>query len=354
VKYLLLPFSWIYGLVIWIRNLLFDLGVFKQIEFPTPTICIGNLSVGGTGKSPHTIYLAELLRKDFNVAILSRGYGRKSKGFFLVQKSDTAMNVGDEPLQYASRFDDVLVAVCESRVEGVKKILEIDNKIDVILLDDAFQHRHLKPGLAILLTKSESLYVDDLLLPAGSLREYKAAANRADIIIATKCDFNTTLSLEKLNSKLGLQSNQTLFQTAVAYDSYYSELEAKSYSAEQLKTKNVFLITGIANPEQLINHTQQISKSFENVVYADHHEFTVSDLVALRKKFDKFANKNSGDSILMTTKKDFMRLKSKELASVLKGINIVVIDISIVFKEQQQKIFDQQIIDYVTKNKRGN
>jgi len=354
VKYLLLPFSWIYGLVIWIRNLLFDLGVFKQIEFPTPTICIGNLSVGGTGKSPHTIYLAELLRKDFNVAILSRGYGRKSRGFFLVQKSDTAMNVGDEPLQYASRFDDVLVAVCESRVEGVKKILEIDNKIDVILLDDAFQHRHLKPGLAILLTKSESLYVDDLLLPAGSLREYKAAANRADIIIATKCDFNSTLSLEKLNNKLGLQSNQTLFQTAVAYDSYYSELEAKSYSAEQLKTKNVFLITGIANPEQLINHTQQISKSFENVVYPDHHEFTVSDLVALRKKFDKFATQNSGDAILMTTKKDFMRLKSKELASVLKGINIVVIDISIVFKEQQQKIFDQLIIDYVTKNKRGN
>ena len=354
MKYLLLPFSWMYGLVIWIRNLLFDLGVFKQIEFPIPIICIGNLSVGGTGKSPHTIYLAELLRKDFNVAILSRGYGRKSKGFFLVQKSDTAMNVGDEPLQYASRFDDVLVAVCESRVEGVKKILEIDNKIDVILLDDAFQHRHLKPGLAILLTKSESLYVDDLLLPAGSLREYKSAANRADIIVATKCDLNSTLSLEKLNNKLGLQSNQALFQTAVAYDSYYSELEAKSYTAEQLKTKNIFLITGIANPEQLINHIQQISKSFENVAYADHHEFTVSDLVALRKKFDKFANQNEGDTLLMTTKKDFMRLKSKELASVLKGINIVVIDISIVFKEPQQKIFDQQIIDYVTKNKRGN
>ncbi len=189
---------------------------------------------------------------------------------------------------------------------------------------------------------------------AGSLREYKAAANRADIIVATKCDLNSTLSLEKLNNKLGLQNNQTLFQTAVAYDSYYSELEAKSYSAEQLKTKNIFLITGIANPEQLINHIQQISKSFENVAYADHHEFTVSDLVALRKKFDKFANQNEGDTLLMTTKKDFMRLKSKELASVLKGINIVVIDISIVFKEPQQKIFDQQIIDYVTKNKRGN
>jgi tetraacyldisaccharide 4'-kinase len=354
VKYLLLPFSWIYGFVIWMRNSLFDLGVFKQIEFPIPIICIGNLSVGGTGKSPHTIYLAELLRKDFNVAILSRGYGRKSKGFFLVQKSDSAMNVGDEPLQYASRFDDVLVAVCESRVEGVKRILEVDKKIDVILLDDAFQHRHLKPGLAVLLTKSNSLYVDDSLLPAGSLREYKAAANRADIIIATKCDFNSTLSLEELNKKLSIKSNQNLFQTSVAYDSYYSELDATSFTAEQIKSKNVFLITGIANPEQLINHIQQISKSFENFAYADHHEFTVSDLVALRKKFDKFANQNSGDALLMTTRKDFMRLKSKELASVLKGINIVVLDISIVFKEPQQKIFDQLIIDYVTKNKRGN
>jgi tetraacyldisaccharide 4'-kinase len=301
LRKLLWPFSLVYGFITLMRNKCYDWGIFKSFAIPGKSICIGNLSVGGTGKTPHVAYLAEFLNGQFETSILSRGYGRKTSGFRLVNTSDSPENVGDEPLFYASIFDKkVHVVVCEKRAEGVQKLQQLFPSNQLIILDDAYQHRAVKAGLNILLTEFNVPFSSDLVLPAGNLREFRSGKKRAQIVIVTKCpkEIGDTDKMRLANS-LKVKT-ETLFFSEIVY------APIKAFGQERSSIKKVLLVTGIANPSPLFAEIAQ-KYDVEHVKFGDHHAFTKQDIEEIHQKFDTFACK---ETIILTTEKDFMRLKA--------------------------------------------
>jgi tetraacyldisaccharide 4'-kinase len=301
LRKLLWPFSLVYGFITLMRNNCYDWGIFKSYVIPEKSICIGNLSVGGTGKTPHVAYLAEFLKDKFETSILSRGYGRKTKGFLLVNPNNSAEQVGDEPLFYASIFNkNVHVAVCEKRAEGVQELQQLFPSNQLIILDDAYQHRAVKAGLNILLTEFNVPFSSDLVLPAGNLREFRSGKKRAQIVIVTKCPKEIG-DADKMRLANSLKvKTETLFFSEIVY------APIKAFGQERSSIKKVLLVTGIANPSPLFAEIAQ-KYDVEHVKFGDHHAFTKQDIEEIHQKFDTFACK---ETIILTTEKDFMRLKA--------------------------------------------
>lgn len=304
LRKLLFPFSFLYWMVTNIRNFCFDTGILKSYQFDIPIIAVGNLSVGGTGKSPQIEYLIRLLSSNYKIATLSRGYKRKSGGFVLANENVTAEILGDEPFQFYKKFPNIQVAVAANRKNGIEQLLHSEKKTEVILLDDAYQHRKVKAGFYILLTTYNDLYVDDYLLPVGNLRESATGAKRADILIVTKCPEKlSVLAQETIKKRIGL--NIPVFFSYIAYDEkIYSETDSKLVS--ELANEAQLLIAGIAKPKPFFDFLE--NGKTEKLVFSDHHHFTASEIVTIKNK--------SKNKISITTEKDFVRLKNKNIDSL--------------------------------------
>ncbi len=307
-RLLLLPFGFLYGVITAVRNLLFSLKIKEVYQIPVKSICVGNLSVGGTGKTPHVAYIAELLSHDNQIQILSRGYGRKTKGYFLLDENSTAENVGDEPLFYHKQFKNTDVAVCESRKTGIENLLKLKEN-QVIILDDAFQHRAVKAGVNILITDFNQPYFSDWMMPAGNLREWISGRKRADIVIVSKCHSNLNSATKALyKQKLKFVPDSIYFS-----EIQYGELKSFNSNSTLSEVKKVLLVTGIANPIPLLNHLQE-NFEVELMQFPDHHAFSMDDIHKIHKKFDTFASENNA---IVTTEKDFMRLQSESFNAVI-------------------------------------
>ncbi len=348
LRILLWPFSLIYGAVTWLRNTLYDTKIFKQTSFDqVKTICVGNLIAGGAGKTPHTEYLLKLLQKEFNSATLSRGYKRKTSGFFVVDTDTNPDQCGDEPLQIKQKYPNALVAVDENRVKGVKKILA-KKEIDVILLDDAFQHRKIKCGLNILLTEYDNLFTNDELIPAGRLRESKKGYLRADMVIVTKTpEHATPIDLRGITKEVNVRPYQNLFFSYLKYGHPYNIFDKKETIniPMQLFKCNVLLVTGIANPKPMLTYVKEYAEGVIHKDFPDHHHFTKDDVAQIKQAYDLIENENK---LLITTEKDATRLIS--FVDELKEVSIFVLPIEIDFKTKTEE-FNQQIIKYVRANK---
>ena len=295
MRFLLLPFAILYGLGVRLRHFLYDRGWLSSKRYPFPILCVGNLAVGGTGKTPMVEYLVRLLGQE-QVAILSRGYRRKTRGFVLADDSATAMTLGDEPYQYHRKFPRATVAVCESRQEGIERLLE-NPHFKYIILDDAFQHRKVQAGTNLLLTSYDKLYTQDFLLPVGSLRDIRSRARKAQIIIVTKCPELTQTEQEKIIQQLKPLPSQKVYFTTIAYsDRVYSHED--SQALKDFIATPFTLVTGIANPTPLVDFLEKQGASFEHLAYSDHHHFSNRELELLRQK-----------GCILTTEKDYVRLE---------------------------------------------
>lgn len=305
LRFLLFPFAILYDLITKIRNYCYSTGIFKSFEFNIPVIAVGNLSVGGTGKTPQIEFLVNLLTDNYRVAVLSRGYKRKTKEFQIVNNSHKAKDVGDEPLQLFKKFrKKITVAVDTNRANGIKQLLKTKHPPELVLLDDAFQHRKVKATLYILLTKYKDLYVNDFILPTGNLRESKKQAKRANIIVVTKCPGNISKKEQKaIIKKINPKKYQQVFFSSILYN---EELQGnKKLTIKDLKNKKVLLITGIANPSSLVSYLLKNQVNYKHMVYPDHHNFTKNDIRKITNSFQKI---KSEEKIILTTEKDYMRL----------------------------------------------
>jgi tetraacyldisaccharide 4'-kinase len=304
LRYLFFPFSIVYGIIISIRNFLFDIGIFTSYTFDIPILAVGNLSVGGTGKTPQIEYLIRLLSPNYKIATLSRGYKRTSKGFILADSNSNAEILGDEPFQIYQKFPSIKVAVDANRKNGIEQLLQLPDKPDVILLDDAFQHRKVKASFYILLTAYGDLFCDDCMLPTGNLRESKNGAQRADLFIITKCPRDLPNSeQEKIKNKIGVA--KPIFFSFIDYEAFvFNETESKSVA--EIKNTEKLLLAGIAKPEPFFAYLR--SKNNEQMVFPDHHHFTESDLNEIKNK--------AKNKLIITTEKDFVRLKNQNLKSL--------------------------------------
>ena len=302
LRVLLLPFSWIYGIVVTFRNWLFTVGIKKTIEIPNKSICVGNLSMGGTGKTPQVdLIVAHFLKQNINTSTLSRGYGRSTKGLKEVYTSDTAEQVGDEPLFYKSKYGDNLkVVVAEKRTKGVSYISKKYPENQLIILDDAFQHRAVKAGLNILITDYNNRVTKDRILPSGHLREGKSGAKRADIIIVSKSPDLSQVEQEKIKSEFCFDPAKIFF-SSIIYDQLKPFNQYKKGAIE-----NILLVTGIGNPTPLVQHLEN-NYSVTHLKFKDHHLFTADDIKNIHEKFDTFV---CDKKIIVTTEKDYMRLRN--------------------------------------------
>lgn len=351
---ILFPFAIIYRFVIDLRNFFYDFKIIKSTEFNIPIISVGNISIGGTGKTPHTEMIINFLCKQYKVAVISRGYKRKTKGFRIVNKNDNYQLTGDEPLQIKQKFDDVIVAVCENRKIGITKLIKIHPEVEVIILDDAFQHRRIKPGLSILLINYNKPIKDDYILPIGMLREPVHNSSRADIIIYTKCPEKITpIERRIIQQDIKLKPYQHLFFSKIVYEEIIPLFkEYKDITIQDLKQLKVLLFTGIANSEHLANYIEKHASEILHLKFSDHHNFTQKDYHKILENFNKIL----GNKILLTTEKDAIRLKvdekfPEELKSFLFCIKISV---KIITEKEEETIFKNKIYEYVGKNKRNN
>jgi tetraacyldisaccharide 4'-kinase len=337
LRNILFPFAILYGFITGIRNFLFDKGILKSYSFDIPIIAVGNLSVGGTGKTPQIEYLIRLLSPKYKIATLSRGYKRKSEGFILANSNSNAEIIGDEPFQFYKKFSTIRVAVDANRKNGIEQLLSQTNKPEVILLDDAFQHRKVKAGLYILLTSYSDLYSDDFILPTGNLRESRSGAKRANLVIVTKCP--ATLSLEEqkeIKAKLKLKLHQEIYFSYIDYDdSIYSE--NKSIGINEIKNFDKLLLAGIAKPTPFFEHLK--SKNVECLTFSDHHHFSDKDILEIENK--------ANNKIIITTEKDFVRLKGS-----LSKEQLFYLPIRSSFISRSEK-FDKTIINYVESSSRN-
>ncbi|HPE40261.1 MAG TPA: tetraacyldisaccharide 4'-kinase [Bacteroidales bacterium] len=349
VRLFLVPFSWIFGLIVACRRRLYKYQLIKSVRFPIPTICIGNLKVGGTGKTPHIEYLITQLKDHYQIAVLSRGYGRKTKGFILANHLTTskknAIFIGDEPLQFHSKFPDIPVAVCEKRSLGIQQLMMLFPKLDLILLDDAFQHLAVNYSLKILLTEFQNPYTKDFPFPAGNLREHKNAAHHADIVIVTKspvdCD---PLLIEVKKKQLKIKKDQELFFTSIVYKPLQPLTPSASiYPMDSID--EIIVFTGIANGSPLL---QYLEKQFSKISYfsfPDHHCFSHSELENIKNRFEQDPHKKK---IILTTEKDWMRLSGIQ-ENCLLLLPVFSIPIEIRFHEKED-IFLNIIKDHVRKD----
>jgi tetraacyldisaccharide 4'-kinase len=346
-RLLLLPFSLLYSLILQIRNGLYDHGLIKSYRPELPVICIGNLALGGTGKTPHTEYLIRMLKDELQVATLSRGYGRKTKGFYSVSVHSTVSETGDEPLQFKKKFGDaVIVAVDENRKEGIQKLLAGSPQPDVILLDDAFQHRQVRAGFNILLTSFTRPYTSDFVLPAGNLREPRSGAARADIVIITKCP--ESISEQEQDNFRRAIPGKVLFFSSIRYGTLISLADGSERALPRGESKTL-LLSGIADNSPLQHFLRQHSSGLEVLEFPDHHDYSASDLIKLRAVFEAMSGKNN---IIVTTEKDAMRLRQPENLNLLINLPIYYVPIHIEFKGDDSSEFHKLIHRYVNENKK--
>lgn len=335
LRVLLFPFSVIYDLVTRVRNYLYNKNILKSESYPLPIICVGNLSVGGTGKSPMVLHLVTLLSKDHSVAVLSRGYGRKTKGFVEVAVDALSQEVGDEPLQLKKQFPQVTVVVCEDRKVALD---QLKYKVDVVLMDDGFQHRRVKPSFSVLLTAFNSRYDNDFLLPAGNLRESGSNAKRADIIVVTKCPSQLPYAtMQKIQYELNVEPHQKVFFSKIDYGSNIIGA-SETLPLDYLANKQFTLVTGIANPLPLVKHLKEKKYSFTHKKFGDHHEFTTTEIAKLKK-----------EELIITTEKDFMRLQP-----LINKLAIYYLPIKTQFLNNGSPIFNTRIQEVVSGFKKAD
>lgn len=319
------PFSLLYGSILALRNWAFDRGILTEQEFEIPVISVGNLSVGGTGKSPMIEYLAHLLSHEYKVGVVSRGYGRKTKGYLEVTAQHTALEVGDEPLQIKRKFPDMIVAVCADRVAAIKALTA---RCDIILLDDAYQHRYVRPAINILLTQYEKPYHKDNVLPWGRLREWAKGADRADIVVVTKCPERLAHAQgQSLQFDLKLGEDQSFYATSIDYDDRcigpHEQIDMEDFAKLPF-----VLVTGIARPEPMVEKLENLGARFEHFSYPDHHNFNDAEIKKLRKQ-----------ELILTTEKDFQRLADR-----LEKRAIYYWPIRTKFLFDRQQAFDVEIL----------
>lgn len=335
------PIGWLYGLVTGIRNRMFDSGTIKSATFPVPVISIGNITVGGTGKTPHTEYTASLLKDRFRTAILSRGYGRHTKGFFMSDTRSDSGLIGDEPFQVKSRFPDLDVAVCEDRAKGITRLMELCAP-KVIILDDAFQHRKVTPSLNILLVNWHRNILDDAFLPAGLLRESAKNRKRAHIIIVTKCPDNLNASdMARMEQRLKVMPHQQIFFTTLQYEQPY--LIGKPQEPRSLSQAPVLALTGIASPHLMVAELERQGHQVSLMDYPDHHRFSKKDLADITSRLEGMGP----DAVIVTTTKDATRLQDLDIVpELLNKIYVLPVGIRFLSHSQAQQ-FEKAVTNHV-------
>ena len=317
-----------FSLVTSIRNFIYNIGVIKSHQFNLPIISVGNLVLGGSGKTPTIEYLIRLLSKNYKIAVLSRGYGRKSNGFIIADSNSDTNLIGDEPMQYYRKFKNIIVSVDSNRVRGINKLIKLNSKPEIILLDDAYQHRRVKPGMSILLTKFNDLYSDDNIFPLGNLRESKSNANRADIIIVTKCDKNISKDQKRdIIQKLNIADNQKIYFSSIKYSKMLYDKESSKLLSE-FKNIKFTLVTGIANSSHMVNYLKDNDFNFNHLSFKDHHNYSDSDI----------SNINNNE-IVITTEKDYVKLYSR--------VTTKVFYLPIEFLIHNEEEFNNQILNYI-------
>ena len=349
----LLPFSWIYGSIVRFRNWLFDMGLKKSKSFSIPIISVGNITVGGSGKTPHVEYLIRLLHDKAKIAVLSRGYKRKSHGYVLAEESTTMPEIGDEPFQMHQKFSDIYVAVDAKRARGIENLQndEASKDVDVVLLDDAFQHRYVKPGINILLVDYHRLIIYDKMLPAGRLREPLSGKNRADIVIITKCPKDLKpMEFRVLTKAMDLYPFQKLYFTSIDYDTPKGVFEEKQIELDKLQDYHVLLLTGIASPKQMEHDLKPMTKDITNLSFGDHHSFKGKDIDRINDTFESMPEPR----IIITTEKDAVRLRETDGLYEKVKSNMYELPIKVSFMLDQQDNFNEKIISYVRKNSRNS
>ena len=349
----LLPFSWIYGSIVRFRNWLFDMGLKKSKSFSIPIISVGNITVGGSGKTPHVEYLIRLLHDKAKIAVLSRGYKRKSHGYVLAEENTTMPEIGDEPFQMHQKFSDIYVAVDAKRARGIENLQndEATKDVDVVLLDDAFQHRYVKPGINILLVDYHRLIIYDKMLPAGRLREPLSGKNRADIVIITKCPKDLKpMEFRVLTKAMDLYPFQKLYFTSIDYDTPKGVFEEKQIELDKLQDYHVLLLTGIASPKQMEHDLKPMTKDITNLSFGDHHSFKGKDIDRINDAFESMPEPR----IIITTEKDAVRLRETEGLYEKVKSNMYELPIKVSFMLDQQDNFNEKIISYVRKNSRNS
>lgn len=347
-RFILLPISFIYGGIVWVRNRLFDKKILRSATFNFPLICVGNLSMGGTGKTPMVEYIIRLLAGKYKVATLSRGYKRKTKGFAIATENSHVSDIGDEPMQIHKKFPELTVSVAEERIMGIPQILSEKPGTDVIILDDAFQHREVKAGLNILLTDFHNLYSKDIMLPAGDLRDTKSSSKRADIIVVTKCDSNLTKELkEDVIKELNSLPGQKIYFTSIKYERPYRLFTKQKLSLQQ--GCHVLLICGIANPQPIKEFLDIHVSDFSLLKYKDHHIFNADDINEIKTHFSKIKN---GNKIILTTEKDGVKIFKFE--KELKDIPVYLLPMSHQFLFGAETEFEKNILEFINSFKENS
>ncbi len=350
----LLPLSWLYGIGVRVRNWMFNIGLLKTQSYDIPIIAVGNITVGGSGKTPHVEYLISLLHDKLKVGVLSRGYKRKSHGYVLADSTTPMREIGDEPYQMRQKFDDIYVAVDKKRREGIDRLTTDDTTkdVDVILLDDAYQHRYVKPGVNILLVDYHRLIIYDKLLPAGRMREPQDGKSRADIVIVTKCPKDLKpMEFRVLKRAMDLYPYQELFFTTLQYESLKMVFGDKRLPIADLPHDiNILLLTGIASPQQMIVDLQAVSRNITPLTFGDHHQFTANEMEHVNSTFASMKS----PKIIITTEKDATRLATVEGMSEETRQNIYALPIRIRFMLDGEEEFNNKIISYVRKNSRNS
>lgn len=353
----LLPLSWLYGCILSIRNKFFDWGILKESTYPfISIICVGNLTVGGTGKTPHIEYLVRLLSAKYRVAVLSRGYKRRGKGYILSDESSTSSDIGDEPYQIKRKFPEIIVAVDADRRNGVNRLLELEEekRPEIILLDDGFQHRWVKPSFSILLSDCNRPVYEDTLLPAGRLRERLSSLQRANIVLATKCPPEIKpIDMRIATNSFGLYPYQSLMFTTMKYGQLtpLDESNTKVLELSQLVDKHVLLVTGIASPKPLEEKLSEFSDKVTPIAFPDHHYFSDLDIETI---YEQFVELPEEKRMVITTEKDAVRLAMMNLPDEMKP-NIYYLPISVAFLNEEEQIsFNKKILNHVRKNTRNS
>lgn len=342
VRILLYPLALLYGAVVWLRNRLYDSGFFSSVEFSTPVVVVGNLSVGGTGKTPHVEFLLRYLQPPFTAATMSRGYKRHTQGFLLADEAANALRIGDEPMQYHLHHPGTVVSVAEDRMTGIPALLQRRPDVDVILLDDAFQHRSVKPGLAVLITDFSKPYCDDFILPYGTLRESRSAAARADLIVVSKCPPDLTRdAAEALRARLKPQPRHQVFFSTVRYGTPYDFFTG---APVQLAGAHVLLVTGIAKPAPLAAAVGQVAAGVHPLAYPDHHYFVQRDLEEIAAAYDSW---QVPGKIVLTTEKDATRLHLHRENLQARGWTLAVMPIVVDFLFDEGPAFGWRVQQYV-------
>jgi len=343
-QYLLLPFAWLYGGVICLRHFLFDSGLIKSQSFKLPVICVGNLSTGGTGKTPTVLYLLNLL-KDKRVATLSRGYKRKTKGFLSADTSTTPRQIGDEPYLFHQKYPQATVSVGEDRASAIQALLKQKPRPEVILLDDGYQHRKVKPGFSIILTDYSNLFTGDFFLPAGHLRDSRAAAKRAQMILVTKCPRHLSVTdKEKITHELLKYGPKIVFFSYISYQPPYSLEKGTQVHMDQ--PRHILLIHGIARAQTLRAYTRGLDPDFTEIAFADHHDCTKADIEDIRVKFQQLPG---GPKMILATEIDSVKLAP--FKEQLADLPVYILPIELDFLFQQKEAFNQVILQYINNHK---